>query len=147
MMMLEEVLNDVQAECKKFFAETHASSASAVEALKPIFKAANRAIAAAGLTTGASMHGLALEIYSGHKDSGPFRQVLKIILGSDGRLLVEQRVTCTDGCHTYAAHIQEIKHEDLGHFGVSPKELVQNIMGSLKDASTSVSALGRSQRN
>lgn len=146
--MLEEAVNKAKQACEQYLASTHDTKEARLSAFDEVLKTANAALVATVFTAHLMKSGNAmLEIYNGHKNHGMYKQVLKISLGRDGRLVREDFVTCTEGCHVYRAHHNEMTKEALLEMNLPMEKIVENIMTFLNDPNSSLGNLGSSVKN
>jgi hypothetical protein len=146
--MLEEAMTKAKQACEQYLASTYHTKEERISAFEGVLKAANTAL----LATVFAAHLMKsespmLEIYSGHKSHGLYKQVLKVSLGRDGRLVREDFITCAEGCHVYKAQHGDMTLKMFAELGLPTEDVVKNIMTFLEDPSSTLNNLGNGVMN
>lgn len=146
--MLEEAMTKAKQACEQFLSSTYHTREERLTAFEGVLKAANTALLATVFTAHLMRADRSmLEIYSGHKNHGAYRQVLKVSLGRDGRLVREDFITCSEGCHVYKAQHGDMTLRMFVELGLPTEDVVKNIMAFLEDPNSTLNNLGNGVLN
>jgi hypothetical protein len=146
--MLEEAMAKAKQACEQYLAASFHTKEDRVAAFEGVLKAANTALLATVFTAHLmKSESPMLEIYNGHKRHGLYKQVLKVSLGRDGRMVREDYITCAEGCHVYKAQHGDLTMKTFVELGLPTEDVVKNIMTFLEDPNSTLNNLGNGVMN
>ena len=146
--MIDDAVAKARIECDQFLATASKAGKDTETAFDSLLKNMERVLAATFLSSSrGSRAAMALEIYKAHRDAGPMRQETRISILQKGGMIKEDKVTCLEGCHTYAEQTYKVSTQEIMKAGIPVKMLAQGISDFLKDPNLSMNELAGPLKN
>lgn len=142
-MLIDAAVESAKAACLRYMDENPDTLAAEKTAIVPVIDAAKKVLASAGFTM--AVKRFALDIYRGYRDADNgmnMRQVTRITLLSDGKLVKEDAITSLDGQHLFGKQAYNVEIGAVLDSGIPAKALVDSIKKFLDDPNYTALAKG-----
>jgi hypothetical protein len=148
-MNMDEAVKDAKSACAEFQASQYASTDAEAEALKKVLDSVKMLLSSTSLAMGRiGKDGIALEVYSAHRESAHVCQVIKVSISTKGELMKEDIIACCPKlCAVLAKQVYKVEVGPMLKSGVSAKVVVENISIFLEDHIRSMLSLASSTMN
>jgi hypothetical protein len=142
-MFIDNAMESAKAACLRYLTEDHGTLEAEKKAIVPVIDATKKVLASAGFAM--AVKRFALDIYRGHRNADGglnMRQVTRITLLSDGKLVKEDLITSLDGEQLLGRQVYAVEIGAVLDSGIPAKALVSSIQQFLDDPNYTALAKG-----